>query len=73
LAGLLGLNRTTVSAAYEILETEGLIAGQVGRGSFVTGAAPLASGGVDWNTLLDRSDLAPLGSGRRIALRWPVS
>jgi len=37
LAGLLGLNRTTVSAAYEMLESEGLIAGQVGRGSFVTG------------------------------------
>ena len=37
LAGLLGLNRTTVSAAYEMLEAEGLIAGQVGRGSFVTG------------------------------------
>src|SRR5208283_761232 len=37
LAGLLGLNRTTVSAAYEVLETEGLIAGHVGRGSFVTG------------------------------------
>ena len=37
LAGLLGLNRTTVSAAYEMLESEGLISGQVGRGSFVTG------------------------------------
>jgi 2-aminoadipate transaminase len=61
LAGLLGLNRTTVSAAYEILETEGLIAGQVGRGSFVTGAAAPAAGGVDWNALLDRSDLAPSG------------
>src|ERR1700730_16735853 len=35
LAGQLGLNRTTVSAAYELLETEGLISGQVGRGSFV--------------------------------------
>ena len=34
LAGLLGLNRTTVSAAYELLETERLIAGQVGRGSY---------------------------------------
>ena len=33
MAGLLGLNRTTVSAAYEILEAEGLISGQVGRGS----------------------------------------
>jgi DNA-binding transcriptional MocR family regulator len=37
LAGQLGLNRTTVSAAYELLESEGLIAGHVGRGSFVTG------------------------------------
>lgn len=35
LAGELGLNRTTVSAAYELLETEGFINGHVGRGSFV--------------------------------------
>jgi 2-aminoadipate transaminase len=35
LAGQLGLNRTTVSAAYDILESEGLIKGHVGRGSFV--------------------------------------
>lgn len=35
LAGLLNLNRTTVAAAYELLETEGLIKGHVGRGSFV--------------------------------------
>jgi 2-aminoadipate transaminase len=39
LAGQLGLNRTTVSAAYSLLESEGLIAGHVGRGSFVTGRA----------------------------------
>src|SRR5579872_5677620 len=39
LAGQLGLNRTTVSAAYELLESEGLITGHVGRGSFVTGRA----------------------------------
>src|ERR1700728_1755442 len=37
LAGLLGLNRTTVAAAYELLEAEGLIRGHVGRGSFVEG------------------------------------
>src|ERR1035441_8888826 len=60
LAGLLGLNRTTVSAAYEILESEGLISGQVGRGSFVTGAAETA-GGVDWNGLLERSDTSITG------------
>lgn len=57
LAGLLGLNRTTVSAAYEMLEEEGLIAGQVGRGSFVTGSPDRASGGgVDWNALLDHQE-----------------
>jgi 2-aminoadipate transaminase len=39
LAGQLGLNRTTVSAAYSLLESDGLIAGHVGRGSFVTGRA----------------------------------
>src|SRR5437016_12552536 len=49
LAGQLGLNRTTVSAAYELLESEGLISGQVGRGSFVTGGAP---GALDWSGLL---------------------
>jgi 2-aminoadipate transaminase len=60
LAGLLGLNRTTISAAYEILESEGLISGQVGRGSFVTGGAG-AAGGVDWNVLLERGDTSPAG------------
>jgi 2-aminoadipate transaminase len=35
LAGQLGLNRTTVSAAYTLLEQNGLIRGHVGRGSFV--------------------------------------
>src|ERR1700678_2595538 len=45
LAGQLGLNRTTVSAAYALLESDGLIAGHVGRGSFVTGGARAASDG----------------------------
>src|SRR5260370_30921694 len=39
LAGQLGLNRATVSAAYELLEADGLITGHVGRGSFVAPAA----------------------------------
>ncbi len=56
LAGQLGLNRTTVSAAYELLEAQGLIAGQVGRGSFVTGGAATAQSGINWGTLLDRND-----------------
>ena len=35
MAGSLGLNRTTVSSAYDLLEADGLIKGHVGRGSFV--------------------------------------
>jgi len=49
LAGQLGLNRTTVSAAYEVLESDGLIQGHVGRGSFVnfkTNSTPSADSGV---------------------------
>ena len=53
LAGLLGLNRTTISAAYELLESEGLIAGQVGRGSFVTGATIIHR--IDWRSKLTPS------------------
>ncbi len=60
LAGLLGLNRTTISAAYTLLESEGLIEGQVGRGSFVTGSpAVSASVGLDWDALLEESDRSP--------------
>jgi 2-aminoadipate transaminase len=42
-----------------MLETDGLISGHVGRGSFVTGSqgAPVhASGGVDWKSLLGRNE-----------------
>jgi 2-aminoadipate transaminase len=47
LAGLLGLNRTTVAAAYELLEKEGLIQGHVGRGSFVA-PQPESGPALDW-------------------------
>ncbi len=53
LAGLLGLNRATIAAAYEMLEAEGLIAGHAGRGSFVTGGATAGAGGIDWSSLLE--------------------
>ena len=59
LAGQLGLNRTTVSAAYALLEQAGLIEGHVGRGSFVarrhtSEAAPDYSSSLpkDWNAIL---------------------
>lgn len=60
LALQLGLNRTTVSAAYAQLEENGLIKGHVGRGSFVVGA-PTGSelAGLDWEAILPRVDSTP--------------
>src|SRR3954454_1354445 len=63
LAGLLGLNRTTVLAAYALLEEQGLIAGQVGRGSFVSGGSDPPSAGVNWTALLPSAGAAA-GFGR---------
>lgn len=75
LAGLLGLNRTTISAAYEILEAEGLISGQVGRGSFVKAEAEVAAG-VDWTSLLERNDTpaaSPATAAGQEVIRFVVS
>src|SRR5437763_15429957 len=63
LAGLMGLNRTTISAAYAMLEEQGLIAGQVGRGSFVTGGSEAPPAGVNWTALLPSAG-AGAGFGR---------
>jgi 2-aminoadipate transaminase len=53
LAGHLGLNRTTVSAAYALLEQSGLLQGHVGRGSFIAKMAPPQSlERTDWESLL---------------------
>jgi len=81
LAGSLGLNRTTVAAAYELLEAEGMIAGRVGKGSFVTAATSSAalatdSFGVRWPALLERGEAAmvPSALGREtisFATSWP--
>lgn len=57
LAGLLGLNRTTVSAAYGLLESEGLIQGHVGRGSFVRGERRASGAGLNWEQLLPAADV----------------
>ena len=62
LAGLLGLNRTTVSAAYEMLEAQGLISGQVGRGSFVTNGPAAPGAGVEWGALLERGETSAPGA-----------
>jgi len=58
LAGLLGLNRTTVSAAYTLLEAEGLVLGHVGRGSFVLGESRPPRAGLDWEQLLPAPEAA---------------
>jgi len=59
LAGLLGLNRTTVSAAYALLESEGWIRGHVGRGSFVTGEPSGEVSRLDWDQLLAGGPTVP--------------
>src|SRR5580704_15316758 len=71
LAGQLGVHRTTVANAYAELESEGLIQGHVGRGTFICGApaskftpAPPSNGngngggGVRWESLFadERAD-----------------
>jgi DNA-binding transcriptional MocR family regulator len=68
LALKLGLNRTTVSAAYELLESEGLIRGEVGRGSFVTGM-PANAGSMNWSRAL----VGSVSTGAGIPLRGGIS
>lgn len=58
LAGQLGLNRTTVSAAWALLESDGLIRGHVGRGSFVVGGSPTQQG-IAWSALLPEPERQP--------------
>src|SRR5580658_10995737 len=66
LAGSLGLNRTTVTAAYQVLELEGLIRGHVGRGSFVEGA-PGTPARLDWESLIPPDGNAPTTPAAAVA------
>lgn len=59
LAGQIGLNRTTVTAAYELLEAEGLIRSHVGRGSFVAGAGAGGAAHFRWREHLVESETDP--------------
>jgi DNA-binding transcriptional MocR family regulator len=52
LAGLLGLNRATVSAAYALLENEGLVRAHVGRGSFVLAGPEVSGEELNWESML---------------------
>ena len=60
LAGQLGLNRATISAAYELLEADGLIAGHVGRGSFVAGGVRPAR--LNWREIVGLSAVQAPGA-----------
>jgi 2-aminoadipate transaminase len=58
LAGQLGVHRTTVANAYAELESEGLIRGHVGRGTFICGAP------------VKQFSPPPRSNGNGGALRW---
>jgi DNA-binding transcriptional regulator YhcF (GntR family) len=64
LASRLGLNRATVTAAYDLLASEGLATGHVGRGSFVLAKA---KPGTRWQALLDPGVPQPLPVSARIS------
>ena len=72
MAGLLGLNRATITAAYELLEAESLIQGQVGRGSFVLRAEPENQVVFDWDEFFEESERlpAPLGAATGAAISF---
>jgi DNA-binding transcriptional MocR family regulator len=58
LAGHLGVHRTTVANAYAELESEGLIQGHVGRGTFIC------------NATIKQFSAPPRSNGNGGALRW---
>jgi len=62
LAIQIGLNRTTISAAYELLESEGLIKGEVGRGSYVCGRIERGLKPLDWTRALTMSASTSAGN-----------
>ena len=74
LAGQLGLNRTTIASAYGVLEQAGMIAGHVGRGSFVSfgdGTAgeniPIESRAINFASSRPAAEAFPLGSFRKFS------
>jgi 2-aminoadipate transaminase len=74
LAGQLGLNRTTISAAYAQLEQAGLIQGHVGRGSFVVhGHVPSDPARTDWDSILPPLDSGFTPSAHEIQINFANS
>ena len=73
LAVQLGLNRTTVSAAYDALEQSGRIKGSVGRGSFVCGTSEREAEGLDWTHALTASLSVSTGTSRHTTINFSAS
>ena len=80
LAGRLGLNRTTVSAAYAALEESGLLHGQVGRGSFVaalnaTGRQPgsFRKKALQWDSVFPSQEPSALPGGSPVEISFASS
>ncbi len=70
LANHLGVHRTTVANAYAELESEGLIEGHVGRGTFITGGATHSAEdgrGNGFSSLPQVVASSPFGNGQ---MRW---
>ena len=64
LALQLSLNRATVSAAYALLEEDGLVNGQVGRGSFVQNKPQKDTREISFSTSRPAEELFPLDEVR---------
>jgi 2-aminoadipate transaminase len=74
LAGQLGLNRATVSAAYALLDEAALIEGHVGRGSFVARReANAGRAGTDWEAILAPLEAALPASRHAIEISFANS
>jgi 2-aminoadipate transaminase len=73
LAGQLGLNRTTISAAYELLESAGLIKGEVGRGSYVCGGPERRTEKLNWSRALTASVSTSAGSAANGTINFTSS
>lgn len=66
LAAQLGLNRATVTAAYDLLEEAGMVSGQVGRGSFVKRSGGDEEPEISFATSRPAAELFPLEEVREV-------
>jgi 2-aminoadipate transaminase len=73
LAGQLGLNRATISAAYGLLEEATLIKGHVGRGSFVAQGQRPSGPGTDWDAILSPLESAFPAPSQNIEISFASS